>query len=146
MKWRGSMIKKVETNQEYNDALSIRKAVFIEEQQVPAEEEIDQFEDSATHFIAYDDHGQPLATARYREVKGIVKVERVAVAKNARGLGLGKKLITFLENEAIQQGYLEFKLGAQTHAVPFYESLGYTTYGEIFMDANIPHLNMYKKV
>lgn len=90
MKWRDSMIKKVETNQEYNDALSIRKAVFIEEQQVPAEEEIDQFEDSATHFIAYDDHGQPLATARYREVDGVVKVERVAVAKNARGLGLGK--------------------------------------------------------
>lgn len=96
MKWRGSMIKKVETNQEYNDALSIRKAVFIEEQQVPAEEEIDQFEDSATHFIAYDDHGQPLATARYREVDGVVKVERVAVAKKCSWIGFRKKTHHFL--------------------------------------------------
>lgn len=146
MKWSDSMIKKVETEKEYVDALSIRKAVFIDEQQVPSEEEIDQFEQDATHFIAYHHDGQPLATARYRDVDGVVKVERVAVSKHARGLGLGKALITFLENEAQQQGYHEFKLGAQTHAVPFYEALGYRIYGDVFMDANIPHRLMYKKV
>lgn len=140
------MIKKVDTEKEYQDALHIRKTVFIEEQNVPVEDEIDAYETEATHFIAYNDEAKPLATARYRIVDDVVKVERVAVSKAARGLGLGKKLMAYLESEAMQHGYRTFKLGAQTHAIPFYQALGYEPYGEEYIDAGIPHYDMYKKV
>ncbi|AJC96556.1 GNAT family N-acetyltransferase [Staphylococcus hyicus] len=140
------MIKKVESEKEYQDVLSIRMTVFVDEQNVPKEEEIDEFEHISTHFIAYDDNGMALATARYRIVDSIVKVERVAVLKDARGLGVGKQLMLFLENDALQQGYTQFKLGAQTHAIPFYEALGYTAYGDQFLDAGIPHYFMKKQV
>ncbi|MDP4447540.1 GNAT family N-acetyltransferase [Staphylococcus hyicus] len=140
------MIKKVESEKEYQDVLSIRMTVFVDEQNVPKEEEIDEFEHISTHFIAYDDNGMALATARYRIVDSIVKVERVAVLKDARGLGVGKQLMLFLENDALQQGYTQFKLGAQTHAISFYEALGYTAYGDQFLDAGIPHYFMKKQV
>lgn len=140
------MIKKVESDKEYRDVLSIRMTVFVDEQNVPKEEEIDEFEQTATHFIAYDDNGKALATARYRIVDSIVKVERVAVLKEARGLGLGRQLMLFLEKNALNQGYTHFKLGAQTHAIPFYETLGYAAYGNQFLDGGIPHYFMKKQV
>lgn len=136
----------MESEKEYQDVLSIRMTVFVDEQNVPKEEEIDEFEHISTHFIAYDDNGMALATARYRIVDSIVKVERVAVLKDARGLGVGKQLMLFLENDALQQGYTQFKLGAQTHAISFYEALGYTAYGDQFLDAGIPHYFMKKQV
>ncbi|UXU63683.1 GNAT family N-acetyltransferase [Staphylococcus agnetis] len=140
------MIKKVESDKEYRDVLSIRMTVFVDEQNVPKEEEIDEFEQTATHFIAYDGNGKALATARYRIVDSIVKVERVAVLKEARGLGLGRQLMLFLEKNALNQGYTHFKLGAQTHAIPFYETLGYAAYGDQFLDGGIPHYFMKKQV
>lgn len=144
MKGMSLMIKKVETDQEYQDVLFVRETVFIHEQGVSREEEIDEYEHTAHYFIAYNDNQEPIATARFRNVEGSAKVERVAVLKSARGLGIGKQLMQYLEQEAHKQGYHHFKLGAQTHAIPFYESLGYHTYGEEFLDAGIPHFNMEK--
>ncbi|ARJ51485.1 GNAT family N-acetyltransferase [Staphylococcus lutrae] len=140
------MFKKVENEQEYQDVLKIRKTVFIQEQGVSEEEEIDKYEKTAHYFIAYNDAQQPVGTARYRDVDGSAKIERVAVLKSTRGQGIGKQLMQTLEEEAAQQGFRHFKLGAQTHAVPFYESLGYHTYGEEFMDAGMPHFNMEKHI
>lgn len=138
------MIKKVETEHEYEDVLDIRKVVFVEEQGVSLEEEIDEFETTAQYMIAYNDDHQPIATARFRDVNGIAKIERVAVLKTERGQGTGRALMRALEQEAQRQGFHHFKLGAQTHAIPFYESLGYQAYGDQFLDAGIPHYYMEK--
>ena len=138
------MIKKVETAREYEDVLDIRKIVFVEEQGVSLEEEIDEFETIAQYMIAYNDDHQPIATARFRDVNGIAKIERVAVLKSERGQGTGKALMRALEQEAQRQGFRHFKLGAQTHSIPFYESLGYQAYGNQFLDAGIPHYYMEK--
>ncbi|KIX90010.1 acetyltransferase [Staphylococcus microti] len=140
------MFKQVTTEKEYQDVLAIREAVFIEEQGVSREEEIDQYETTAHYIIGYDTQGQPMATARYRGVDTTAKIERVAVMKGFRGKGIGKQLILALEQIASDNGYQHFKLGAQTHAIPFYESLGYEAYGDIFMDAGIPHRYMEKYI
>lgn len=129
----------------YHDALTIRKEVFIEEQGVPKDLEIDQYEQTCQYIVAYNNH-TPIATARYREVDGCVKVERVAVVRSARGQHVGHHLMEALENDALSKGYRCFKLGAQVQAIPFYEKLGYQTYGDRFMDAGIPHYHMYKSI
>ncbi|QLK85692.1 GNAT family N-acetyltransferase [Staphylococcus sp. 17KM0847] len=138
------MFKEVTTKESYQDVLSIREAVFIEEQGVSRDEEIDEYESTAHYIIGYDSEGKPMATARYRSVDDTAKIERVAVMKAYRGQGIGKQLILALEQIAAQHGFSHFKLGAQTHAIPFYESLGYRVYGDTFMDAGIPHRYMSK--
>ncbi|REH77977.1 GNAT family N-acetyltransferase [Staphylococcus felis] len=136
---------KVGTNRSiYRDALYIRKKVFIEEQGVSKAEEIDQYEDKCQYIVGYDDNHSPIATARYRLVNNIVKVERVAVMPAQRGQNIGQLLMQTLENDATAKGYHHFKLGAQLHAVPFYEKLGYHIDGDIFIDAGIPHYHMKK--
>ena len=138
--------RQVTTDEEYKDVLAIREAVFIEEQGVSREEEIDQYEETAHYIIGYDAQGQAIGTARYRGIDTIAKIERVAVMKEFRGKGIGKQLILALEQIASDNGYQHFKLGAQTHAIPFYEALGYDAYGDIFMDAGIPHRYMEKHI
>ncbi|MCS4486671.1 GNAT family N-acetyltransferase [Staphylococcus americanisciuri] len=140
------MFKEVKTAQEYQDVLLIRETVFIEEQGVSREEELDEYEHTAHYIIGYDEEGQPIATARYRGIDDTAKIERVAVMKAYRGKGMGKKVIVAIEQMAIKHGYRHFKLGAQTHAIPFYESLGYQAYGQVFMDAGIPHRHMEKYI
>ncbi|MBI5975384.1 GNAT family N-acetyltransferase [Staphylococcus canis] len=128
----------------YKDALYVREKVFVDEQGVSQEDEIDQFEHTAQYIVGYDNNHQPIATARYRIVDGIVKVERVAVLSSMRGQNIGQALMNTLEADALQNGYHHFKLGAQIHAIPFYEKLGYYKYGDLFMDAGIEHYNMEK--
>ncbi|UXR70162.1 MULTISPECIES: GNAT family N-acetyltransferase [unclassified Staphylococcus] len=140
------MFKEVLNDKEYEDVRAIRDAVFIQEQGVSPDEEYDDNETHAHYIIGYNDAGDPIATARYRGVEEIAKIERVAVMKDYRGQGIGKELIQFLEQLAIKHGFSHFKLGAQIQAIPFYETLGYEAYGDIFMDANIPHRYMKKSI
>jgi predicted GNAT family N-acyltransferase len=136
-------VKVVTTEQELNDAYSIRKKVFIEEQQVPPEEEIDQNEAEATHFVLYE-NDQPVGAGRFRVLAGIGKVERICVLKGQRKTGAGKELMNFIEKYAQTNGISTLKLNAQTHAIPFYSRLGYSTISEEFLDAGIPHRSMKK--
>lgn len=138
-------VKVVETEKELQDAFSVRKQVFIEEQNVPEEEEIDQYEDSSIHFVLYDGDG-PQGAGRLREVEGIGKVERICVMKPLRGKGAGNLLMKKVEEVAGEKGIKMLKLNAQTHAIPFYEKLGYEVVSEVFMDAGIPHKTMTKTV
>jgi ElaA protein len=121
-------------------ALELRHEVFVVEQQVPVEEEVDGLDPQCVHVLAEDEQG-PLATARLRPVgpdRG--KVERVAVRLSHRGRGLGLEVMRRLHELAAAQGLLRLRLGAQTHAIGFYEKLGYGLVpGEVFMDAGIPH-------
>ncbi|MBM7604024.1 putative GNAT family N-acyltransferase [Metabacillus crassostreae] len=136
-------IKQVTTNEQLEDAYFVRKTVFVDEQQVPLEEEIDQHEDEATHVVLYDDH-QPSGAGRVRIVDGYGKIERICVMKSARKKGVGKVIVTKLEELATKQGVKKLKLNAQTHAILFYNKLGYEVVSEEFMDAGIPHVTMVK--
>lgn len=138
-------VKIVENEQELNDAFSVRKTVFVGEQHVPEEEEIDQFEDSATHFVLYHE-GTPVGAGRFRIFNDYGKVERICVLKKARKCGAGKAIMMKIEQFALAQGLHQLKLNAQTHAIPFYAELGYEVVSEEFLDAGMPHKTMIKKI
>lgn len=135
--------KVVSTEEELQDAFTIRKKVFVEEQNVPLEEEIDQFEDDSTHFVLYNDE-QAIGAGRFRILDGLGKVERICVMEEARGTGAGKEIMLGIEEYAKRLDISSLKLNAQTHAIPFYERLGYAVVSEEFMDAGIPHKTMKK--
>jgi predicted GNAT family N-acyltransferase len=138
-------VKVVETDKELEDAFSVRRTVFVDEQNVPEEEEIDQFESSSTHFVAYE-NGQPIAAGRFREVDGYGKVERICVLKEYRKSGAGKAIMETIESFAQENGFSTLKLNAQTHAIPFYSRLNYEVISDEFMDAGIPHRTMKKSL
>lgn len=136
-------VKKI-TSEDKSDAFCVRRRVFVEEQRVPMELEIDEYEDEATHFVAYID-GEPVGTARLRWKDHLTaKAERVAVMKPYRGNGIGKLLMQALEEEARRKNATSIQLHAQIQAQQFYERLGYKAYGDLFFDANIKHIAMKK--
>lgn len=131
----------------YAQALALRRAVFIEEQQVSEAEEIDapEIEARCRHLVLQNAQGEPLATARfYLNDKQEAKIQRVAVAKAARGTGAGKAIMLAAEAHARKQGASSTILGAQVHALDFYRSLGYEVCSEEYLDANIAHRDMRK--
>ncbi|MGM9927307.1 MAG: GNAT family N-acetyltransferase [Bacillus sp. (in: firmicutes)] len=134
------------TNEQLEDAFFVRKVVFVEEQKVDVAEEIDQYEDSSTHFVLYDDGRNPVGAGRFREHEGYGKIERICVLAKMRKSGAGKQLMSAIEEYALKEGYQLLKLNAQTQAIPFYEKLGYTVVSEEFMDAGIPHRTMTKPI
>lgn len=139
-------VQLVENEQQLEDAYSIRKIVFVEEQLVPLEEEIDDFEAAAAHFVLYEEN-QAVGAGRFRVVDGIGKVERICVLPSHRtSKGSGRHIMTAIEDYAQSQGITSLKLNAQTHAEGFYSKLGYQTVSDIFMDAGIPHVTMKKKI
>ncbi|MFJ7729323.1 GNAT family N-acetyltransferase [Neobacillus sp. NPDC097160] len=138
-------VKIVENQKELNDAFTVRKIVFVEEQNVPLDEEIDQYEDEATHFVMYQDD-TPVGAGRFRVVDGYGKVERICVMEEARKTGAGKSIMRAIEGYADSQGLHKLKLNAQTQAIPFYAGLGYEVVSEEFLDAGIPHKTMIKEV
>ncbi|WP_221563926.1 GNAT family N-acetyltransferase [Alkalihalobacillus sp. TS-13] len=139
-------VEVVKNDQQMEDAFSVRKKVFILEQKVTEEEEIDEFESESIHFVLYNDDHKTIGAARLRFVEDYGKVERVCVLKEYRGTGAGKQLMQGLERTAADKNCRKFVLYAQTHAENFYKSLGYHTYSDIFMDAGIPHVAMKKEI
>lgn len=130
----------------YQDALSIRKKVFVDEQKVPEDLEIDDLEDKSFHLVVYSNH-QAVATARIVEIAPqIYKVQRVAVLMDYRSRGVGKKVMQEAEHKIHMLGGTQIVLEAQLHAIPFYTSLGYRAEGEEFEDAGILHRKMTKDI
>lgn len=137
---------KIVTNEkQLQDAFKVRRLVFVDEQQVPEEEEIDQYENDCTHFVLYDDLN-PVGAGRFRNVDGLGKVERICVLASHRNSGAGKIIMEKIEQFAKENKYTDLKLNAQTQAIPFYRKLGYEVISEEFMDAGIPHRTMKKKI
>lgn len=121
---------------------ALRRAVFIEEQNVPEADEWDGQDTDALHLLAFAD-GQPVGTARVLLLGDTGKIGRVCVLSQARGTGLGAALIlAALDMLRNRPGITRAKLGAQTHAIGFYEKLGFTAFGPIYDDAGIPHRDM----
>ena len=136
----------VQTPEDREACYDIRKAVFVAEQAVPLELEMDEYDDIATHFLLRDAGQTPLATARLLDKHGLAKIGRVAVVQEARGLGLGLTLMQFVVDEARRRGFTEAVLDSQTYAIPFYERLGFAAEGEEFDDAGIPHFLMRRNL
>jgi predicted GNAT family N-acyltransferase len=131
--------------EEIDNCLRLRWTVFVEEQGVRPSEEVDVRDHAdAMHALALLD-GIPCGTGRVVfEAPGLAKIQRMAVIDDARGRGVGRALLVFLEDEARVRGAERFKLDAQVRARPFYEKAGYRAVGEVFEDARIPHIRMAK--
>lgn len=121
------------------DAKTIRMEVFVVEQNVPAELEMDDNDAACLHAVAYDAAGAPVGTGRLLPDGHI---GRMAVRKAARGMGIGGALLQGLMAQAKARGHKSVALGAQTHAAPFYEKFGFAVVGQEFMEAGIPHVEM----
>src|SRR4051794_6519895 len=137
-------------------AYAVRNDVFVTEQGVPADLELDELDGAADHFVAYDgavgDAGAARAVGAGRlvvEDPGFEGIDvalgpvghlgRLAVRPETRGTGLGVDLVRAIEARAAERGLRVVALSAQTHALGFYERLGYTAYGPEFDDAGLPH-------
>ena len=123
--------------------LAIRRTVFIEEQGVAEEIELEGDVPSCLHYLAETD-GTPVATLRITPKGTIAKIERVAVLAQARGTGIGAHLMRHVMADLPQKGFTEVHLGSQIVAQQFYAKLGFTTYGDTFLDADIPHIMMMR--
>ena len=116
--------------------------MFMEEQGVSLADEIDGRDEEALHVLATMD-GEPLGCARILIADDVAAIGRVCVLKDARGTGLGAAIIMACLEIARQQPSLtRAKLGAQTHAMAFYEKLGFVAFGPVYDDAGIPHRDM----
>lgn len=120
----------------------LRRQVFIHEQGVPEEDEIDDLDGQAIHLLATLD-GVAIGSARLLVTGVGGKIGRVCVLKSARGSGIGSELIlAAIDQFRSMPGIARVKLGSQTHAVGFYEKLGFSVIGEQYDDAGIPHRDM----
>jgi predicted GNAT family N-acyltransferase len=144
----GMNCRRVTTDEELQQAFDVRKEVFVDEQKVPMDLEIDEFDvsvEACRHFIAEAD-GRVVGAARWREyVPGTAKLQRIAVRKPWRGRGVGRELVLSMERDAASLGFVRTLLDAQCSAEAFYKKLGYVTEStEPFLDAGIPHVRMSK--
>lgn len=133
----------VDWQQEQQRLSAIRETVFIQEQSVPKELEWDGLDETALHLLATTDNSEPIATARLLPDGHI---GRVAVIKSWRNRGLGTAMTQELIKQAKLLGYKQLELASQIQAIPFYQRLGFESYGDEFMDAGIPHKNMRKTI
>jgi ElaA protein len=124
---------------------AVRFEVFVDEQHVPAEMELDEDDATARHWLAVEGDA-PIGTARAVAKPYGWKVGRVAVRAPWRGKGVGNVLMRAIAEAARAEGVPELYLESQTHAIGFYERLGYVAEGPEFMDAGIPHRGMRQRL
>lgn len=122
-----------------NEATPIRHAVFVQEQGVPVDIELDEWDPVSLHAIARDGDGRAIGTGRLLPDGHI---GRMAVLRTARGSGAGTAILLALMDAARERGHREVVLNAQTHAASFYRRLGFVEEGDVFDDAGIPHIAM----
>lgn len=132
----------IESTRDIATCLDLRRVVFIEEQGVSEADERDDLDADAVHLLARVD-GVAVGSARLLQQGGTGKIGRVCVLGSARGQGIGAALIrAAIEKFRGMPGVSKVKLGAQTHAIAFYQQLGFTAYGDVYDDAGIPHRDM----
>lgn len=138
-------VKIVSDDKGREDAYTVRKKVFVEEQGVPLNLELDEYDQDATHFVVYDEESHPIGAGRLRgQVNAHGKIERICILPEHRGKHIGNLIMNTLEEHAKKNSIKKLLLNAQSYAVPFYEKLGYVVTSPEFMDADIPHRAMEK--
>lgn len=142
---------KIQTDEEQQKAFAIRWKVFVEEQNVPAEEELDEFEKVARHFIAYAD-SKAVGTARWRFTEKGCKLERFAVLQEMRSKGVGSALLqTMLDDiqtvcQQLGKSNILLYLHAQVTAVGLYKKFGFQPEGNPFDECGIMHYLMKRNL
>lgn len=122
---------------------NIRQQVFVKEQNVPLDLELDEHDPYCIHLLAYDANGVAVGTARLLPDGHI---GRMAVLAEHRGKGIGSRLLTDIVNLAKAKGLREVALNAQTKAVTFYKKHQFHIVGEEFMEAGIAHVEMQRQL
>ena len=145
------MIKILKSKEELNLGFALRIEVFVKEQKVPIELELDDKDHSDnTVHIGYFHEDNLIGVARLIDMdKDVIHIGRVVIDKEYRGQGIGRELIIGCEN--IAQQILKRKtiieLSAQIQAENFYKSLGYNRVNDtIYLDAGIEHVDMMKEI
>jgi predicted GNAT family N-acyltransferase len=148
----GFSVRVAEDPADREACFAVRKEVFVVEQGVPQEIEYDSYDAVALHVLAVRDDGTPLGTGRLLHGEAasdrtggdlsVGSLGRLAVTREARGLGVGVALVRAIEDAARARGLAAVDLHAQTHALGFYERLGYAAYGPEYHEAGIPHRAM----
>ena len=138
------VVRVVETEEDRQAAFAIRIRVFVEEQGIPAQEELDEDDEKATHAIALSG-GKPVGTGRvlYQE-PGEARIGRMAVESDWRRRGVGSGILRTLEDAARRDGMTQAVLHAQTYVKTFYAAHGYVEEGEGFLEVGIEHVRMRK--
>ncbi|WP_419419533.1 GNAT family N-acetyltransferase [Legionella sp. D16C41] len=135
-------IKKITSPDELRQCLAIRLKVFVEGQQVPLAEELDGKDEESDHYLLTLQQ-LPVGVARIRYLNNIAKVERVAILPDYQEQGLGKQLMQGIISDLKRDKKINaIKLGAQCHALIFYEKLGFKVCSDLYLDAGIPHKDM----
>ncbi|MBO4847923.1 MAG: GNAT family N-acetyltransferase [Clostridia bacterium] len=132
------------------DCIEIRRRVFVEEQGVPEELEIDTLDEAGSgceHFLVLDGADRPVGTFRaYWETPTRVHLQRFCMLKEARGRGWGRAAFAYAEGYFSAKGARSMTFGAQCTAIPFYEKCGCRCVSEVFLDAGLPHRTMEKRI
>lgn len=134
----------IKNSDQQSEAFRIRETVFVHEQNVPAEEEYDEFEETSRHFLAYL-NDIPCGTARWRYTEKGIKLERFAVLKEYRSKKVGSALVQAILNDIQKQPLSEGKqlyLHGQITAMPLYSKFGFVAVGEMFEECDIQHYKM----
>ncbi|WP_373898066.1 GNAT family N-acetyltransferase [Haloimpatiens sp. FM7315] len=126
---------------DFKDALFVRTEVFVKEQNVPLDMELDEYDNLAYHLVIYD-NDKPIGVGRFVKIEDYYLIGRVAILKEYRGKGYGEFIMKSIIKKVKELGGKKIKLHAQVHAEKFYEKLGFKSYGEIFYEAGIKHVNM----
>jgi predicted GNAT family N-acyltransferase len=137
-------VKRIRSTKDLQRAFAIRMRVFVKEQRVPAEIELDRDDARARHFLAMA-AGNAVGTARLVMRRGSAKIGRMAVVKSSRRKGIGKRLLQRAIAAANELGARKIYLHAQVPVIGFYESLGFCAVGPVFDEAGIAHRKMILK-
>lgn len=128
------------------EAIDIRYRVFTLEQGFAAEVDLDEKDNESIHILVYE-NDKPIATARmFLEKEGVYHIGRLAVLKDYRHKGIGSFVINAFAKKAKELGAIELVSGSQIDKAGFYEANGFSKYGDIFDDANYPHIMMKKSI
>lgn len=136
------LIRRLAPADSLTECLKIRHKVFVIEQHVPIELEVDGLDPDCWHYLGKLDE-KAVATARvcFPE-QDVAKIQRVAVLPACQGKGIGLALMQYILSDLTGKA-AKAKLDSQTHAQKFYEKLGFQKIGAEFMDAGIPHCAMW---
>ncbi|MFC2014987.1 GNAT family N-acetyltransferase [Chloroflexota bacterium] len=140
------LYKLVEDETEMKKALEIRKKVFVEEQGISSDLDLDGNDSDALHVIVKK-LDEPVGTVRIRFLTTQqAKLERMAIMKPSRGSGIGRQVITFLEKELKTRGIEQIVLHAQHNSIDFYNKCGFKSTSLPFLEAGIRHVSMEKDI
>ena len=138
-------LRKAVSEEDVLKVMVVRGIVFIEEQNVDWNGEIDAYEKESIHFLGECD-GEPVATGRLRELEDRWwKVERIAVRPAWRGRGYAREMVEFLMDHALAMGAQRVRMHAQVYLEDFYRAFGFTREGGVFVECGIDHILMTRK-